>query len=236
MFVQAVVFDLFDTLVLIENSDLYYPLCFQMLYDSLVQDKIDVSFKDFKQVYDEVRELMLAETELDLTEPHFNVRVSRTLMKFGYDFRDSDPVVVNATKAFADGLINHLILDDDVNYVLKNLYGKYKLGLISNLRIPELGRELLKKYSLEEYFDVILISGEENVRKPNPLIFEKALKLLGVKASESVFIGDMLDLDVIGPKNVGMKTIFIKRRPLKNMYVKPDQVITQLLEVLDILK
>jgi len=60
--------------------------------------------------------------------------------------------------------------------------------------------------------------------------------LIGVEASESVFIGDMLDLDILGPKNVGMKTIFIKRRPLKNMYVEPDYIITQFLEVLDILK
>jgi putative hydrolase of the HAD superfamily len=100
-----------------------------------------------------------------------------------------------------------LTLDDDVHPVLQQLYGRYKLGLISNLRLPALGRHLFTKYALTQYFDVMLISGEEHIRKPHPRIFENALDALGVNASEAVFIGDMLDLDVQGPQNVGMKTI-----------------------------
>jgi len=85
---------------------------------------------------------------------------------------------------------------------------------------------------LEEFFDVVIIGSEVNRRKPSPEIFEKALKALGVEGSRSVFVGDMLDLDVKGPKNVGMKAVLIKRRRVEeNTYVKPDRVITRLREL-----
>ena len=58
--------------------------------------------------------------------------------------------------------------------------------------------------------------------------------MLGVKASEAVFIGDMLDLDVQGPQRVGMKTIFVERRPLEDRCVQPDHIISRLADVLDI--
>jgi FMN phosphatase YigB (HAD superfamily) len=63
------------------------------------------------------------------------------------------------------------------------------------------------------------------------------LKALGVKASMAIFVGDMLDLDVMGPKKVGMKTVLINRRPMeKNVDAKPDKVITRLRELLAVLE
>jgi putative hydrolase of the HAD superfamily len=81
-----------------------------------------------------------------------------------------------------------------------------------------------------------MISGEINRRKPSPEIFERALKILGVEAFKTVFVGDMLDLDVMGPKKVGMKTVFIERRPVEHVVdVKPDFVIKGLNELLAVL-
>jgi FMN phosphatase YigB (HAD superfamily) len=58
----------------------------------------------------------------------------------------------------------------------------------------------------------------------------------GVKASRTVFVGDMLDLDVEGPKSIGMKTILIKRKAANDSFdVKPDAVISCLRELLAVL-
>jgi FMN phosphatase YigB (HAD superfamily) len=47
----------------------------------------------------------------------------------------------------------------------------------------------------------------------------------------------MLDLDVMGPKKVGMKTVLINRRPVEeNADAKPDKVITRLSELLTVLE
>jgi len=237
MQVEAVLFDLFDTLLLLESQEAYYPPSLRKLYEFLVENGVNVPFEDFSKVYFEVRDKFYSESRESLEEPHFNVRVSQTLHRFGYDFDVSDPVVVGATMAFAEEFMRYVSLDKDALDVLEKLHGKYKLGLISNFAIPECGWKLLDKFGLKRFFDVAVISGEINQRKPSPEIFQRALKALGVKASMAIFVGDMLDLDVMGPKKVGMKTVLINRRPMEeNADAKPDKVITRLSELLAVLE
>nr|MDO8097993.1 HAD family hydrolase [Candidatus Njordarchaeota archaeon] len=237
MRVKAVLFDLFDTLLLLEKHEAYYAPSLKKLHEFLSNNGIDVSFENFKQVYFEVRDKFYSESRESLEEPHFNLRISQTLQRLGYNFDASDPLVVGSTEAFSDEFMRYVSLDEDALDVLQKLYGKYKLGMISNFAIPECCWKLLEKFDLNKFFDVVLISGEINRRKPSAEVFEKALKTLGVKASNAVFVGDMLDLDVAGPKSVEMKTIFIKRRPMEeNADVIPDKVISRLSELLVVLE
>ena len=236
MQVRAVLFDLFDTLLLLEKSEAYYPPSLKKLHEFLFRNGITVSFENFKRAYFEVRDKFYSESRESLEEPHFNVRVSQTLRRLGYNFDASDSVVVGATEAFADEFMHYVKLDVDALDVLQKLHGKYQLGLISNFAIPECGWKLLDKFGLKRFFDVVVISGEVNRRKPSPEIFERALRILGAEASKTVFVGDMLDLDVLGPKKVGMKTVFIERRPVEHgVDVNPDYVIKGLNELLAVL-
>ncbi len=57
--------------------------------------------------------------------------------------------------------------------------------------------------------DYICTSSEAGCEKSNPRIFEKALQTLGVRAPEAVVIGDDPDLDIRGPKALGMRTIHL---------------------------
>jgi HAD superfamily hydrolase (TIGR01549 family) len=236
MQVEAVLFDLFDTLLLLESSDTYYLPSLKKLHELLVKNGINVPFADFSRVYFEVRDKFYSESRKSLEEPHFNVRVSQTLRRLGIKLSVSDPIIKGATMAFAEEFMRYVSVDAEALDVLQKLHGKYKLGLVSNFAIPECGWKLLDKFCLRPFFDVVIISGEVNRRKPSPEIFEKALKMLNVKASETVFVGDMLDLDIMGPKSVGMKTILIKRRPIENADIKPDKVITHLSELLSVLE
>jgi HAD superfamily hydrolase (TIGR01549 family) len=233
MKVEAVLFDLFDTLILLESGEAYYRPSLKKLHEFLVKNGINDSFEDFERVYFEVRDKFYSES-CNLEEPHFNVRVSETLRRLGYKLDASDPIVKGATAAFAEEFVRYATLDAEALDVLRKLHEKYKLGLVSNFAIPEYGWKLLDKFSLKQFFDAVIISGEVNRRKPSPEIFEKALKSLNVEASRAVFVGDMPDLDVMGPKSVGMKTILIKRRPIENMSTKPDKLITHLCELLSV--
>jgi HAD superfamily hydrolase (TIGR01549 family) len=236
MQIDSVIFDLFDTLLLLESDEAYYQPSLRSLHSFLSANGVNVSFERFSRVYFEVRDEFYSETRKTLNEPHFDLRVSQTLQRLGYALDSSSPIVTGATAAFADEFMRYVTLDEQAIDVLKKLHKKYKLGLISNFAIPECGRSLLDKFGLTGFFDIVIISGEVNRRKPSPEIFEMALKGLGVKASRAVFVGDMLDLDVMGPQSVGMKTILIKRRPMKeNLDAKPDAVITCLIELLAVL-
>jgi HAD superfamily hydrolase (TIGR01549 family) len=237
MKVKAVLFDLFGTLLMIPSDEVYYEPSLRKMHGFLKANGVKLSFKDFSRVYFEIRDSIYSETRKTLDEPHFNVRVMQTLQRLGCDFDVSNPIVTGATMAFADEFMRYVSVDDDALCVLKELKKKYKLGLISNFGIPECGHRLLKDFGLRELFDVIIISAEVNQRKPSPEIFKKALQDLNVDASEAVFIGDMLELDVKGPKSVGINTILIKREPTEaETGIKPDRVIKSLPELLMILK
>ena len=232
MQIESVIFDLFDTLLLLESDEAYYRPSLESLHSFLTANGVNVSFERFSRVYFEVRDEFYSEARKALDEPHFDFRISRTLNRLGYDLDSSHPIVSGATAAFADEFMRYVTLDKHAIDVLKELHKKYKLGLISNFAIPECGRELLDKFGLTRFFDVVIISGEVNKRKPSPEIFEMALTGLGVNASRAVFVGDMFDLDVMGAKSVGMKTILIKRKPInKSLDTEPDVVITSLSEL-----
>ena len=236
MHVEAVLFDLFDTLLLLESDQTYYQPCLKKMHQYLTRNGVNVPFDDFSRVYFDVRDRFYSESRKSLEEPHFNVRVSQTLQRLGYDLDASDHIVVGATMAFASEFMQYVSLDKDAIAVLQKLHGRYKVGLVSNFGIPECGRKLLKVYNLEKFFDYVVISGEVNQRKPSPKIFERALKALDVDASRTVFVGDMLDLDIMGPKAVGMKTVLIERKPLnEDIDVKPDKTIKSLPELLNML-
>lgn len=83
------------------------------------------------------------------------------------------------------------------------------------------------RFGVAELFDVIVVSADDGWRKPSPRIFKKALQLMRISASQTVYVGDELDHDVEGAKKVGLHTILLKR-PSTNMAAsnaKPDMII-----------
>ena len=68
-------------------------------------------------------------------------------------------------------------------------YGRYCL---SN-DVAEWSLLLRKRFSLEKYFDGWIISGEEGVRKPDPRIFDLALKKANLRPEDCLFIDDRVE-------------------------------------------
>ena len=243
MRVEAVLFDLFNTLVLLQSDDAFYMPSLERLHNFLIRNEIDIPFEDFVRVYFEVRDRLYEETSESLEDPHFNIRVSHTLQKFGYKLGVSHPTVVGATEAFCEEFMRYARPDDDALYVLKKLQ-KYKLAIVSNLSIPECASRLLERFGLCRFFGVVIISGAINRRKPSPEIYEKALKTLDVRADKAVFVGDTPGIDIKGAKAVGLKAILIERQrpseaslsltyelPRTDEKVLPDAVIKSLREL-----
>jgi putative hydrolase of the HAD superfamily len=233
MRIKAVLFDLFDTLMLIEHDHAFYRPSLRRAHEFLVQNGVDVSFDVFEDAYVAARDALYAEADARMEEPHFNLRVANALRSLGYDFDVSSGVVRGATLAFCKEFMRYVRVDENAKDVLSELRGKCKLGIVSNFAIPECVFRLLQKHGMDMFFDVVVVSGAVNKRKPSPEIFQKALGKLGVGASEAVFVGDTVDADIQGAKSVGMKTIFLERRSQKEAErIYPDQTIKNLNELM----
>ncbi len=229
--IKAVLFDMFDTLMMIRKNRDFYSPSLMRTYQFLNKKGIDVSFDTFQKAYIKARDELYAKVDANLEEPHFNVRISETLKSLGYEYNESSSLVSEATNEFCDEFMTFVYLDPDTKNILQFLHGKYKLGIISNFAIPECLNELLKTHGLADLLDVVVVSAAVNKRKPSPEIFLNTLKTLGVTADETVFVGDTLDADVEGAKGVGIKAIYIERRIEKKVKAKPDIIIKSLREL-----
>ncbi len=227
--IKAVLFDMFDTLMLIERDHGYYSPSLHRTYEFLVANGVSVSFEEFEKAYIEARDKLYAEAEADLEEPHFNIRIAKALKRLGYEYGVDSSLVSGATNAFCEQFMVYVRIDEHAESTLRKLHGRYRLAVVSNFAIPECVERLLERHGLDKLFNTVIVSGAVNRRKPHPEIFEKALTTLGVAASETVFVGDTLDADVQGAKATGMKTIYIERRPQQTARnTCPDQTIKTL--------
>ena len=111
-----ILFDLFNTLVLLENNDAFYMPSFKRLHLFLDKNEIDIPFEAFVRVYFEVRDRLYAEKGESLEDPHFNIRVSSRLEKIGCKPEVSDPIVVGATGAFCEEFMKFTRAGDDAMY------------------------------------------------------------------------------------------------------------------------
>lgn len=59
-------------------------------------------------------------------------------------------------------------------------------------------------------FDEIVTFDDTHEKKPSPVPFNMILKRLNVEPQYSLMVGDWAERDVVGAKNIGMKTAFAK--------------------------
>jgi putative hydrolase of the HAD superfamily len=98
----------------------------------------------------------------------------------------------------------------DAVETLEALKGRgYRLGIIANQVAGTAQR--LDAWGMLKYFDVVAASAELGVAKPDKLIFEKALELAGCQPHDSVMVGDRLDNDIRPAKELGMRTVWIRK-------------------------
>ena len=102
------------------------------------------------------------------------------------------------------------------------------LGMITNGK-GQFQMDNIKALGIKKYFEIILISEWEGIKKPDPQIFKRALEQLNVSPNESLFVGDHPDNDVKAAQNVGMKGIWKKDIQWKN--VEADFIVDDLAEI-----
>ncbi|MEJ2277045.1 MAG: HAD-IA family hydrolase [Candidatus Lokiarchaeota archaeon] len=102
-------------------------------------------------------------------------------------------------------------VDSEFYDVASYLKTMFHLAFISN-DIKEWSKFLRKKFDLNKFFDVIVVSGEEGFRKPNSSIFKCLLKNADVLPQECLLVDDSLR-NLQSAAKIGFKTIrFIREQ------------------------
>lgn len=100
---------------------------------------------------------------------------------------------------------NHLF--ENTIDILEYLSGTYNLHIITN-GFEEVQQKKLNHSNIAHYFKTVTNSEQVGAKKPNPKIFNHAIKIAKTSINKSIMIGDNLEADILGAKNIGMDAIF----------------------------
>jgi putative hydrolase of the HAD superfamily len=135
----------------------------------------------------------------------------KLLGEWGYQEISSEWIqaTLNAMYAISE---MHWQLDDETIPVLKILQDRgYRIGAISNAADANNVYRLIEKANIRSFFETISISASIGFRKPDPRIFQAALKHWDAQPEKSVMVGDTLSADIVGAKRMGMKSVWVTR-------------------------
>ncbi len=99
----------------------------------------------------------------------------------------------------------------EVLEVLASLKKKYKLVLVSNTDCFSI-QEVIEKYKLAQYFDLVLLSCKVGKLKSDPELFAQALETLNLTAEDALMVGDSIDSDIRSAEAAGIPALLLDRK------------------------
>jgi len=152
----------------------------------------------------------------------------------------SDEFLVWFYEAQREAMLEGIPLREDCVATLRALRDNGKiLSIVSNIDEDYLGG-WLKTLELESLFDHWISSEVAQSCKPDPKIFEHALRQAGCTAEEVVFVGDSRIHDIQGARALGMTTVLLVEEHGSShlddveFEAKPDHQISTLSELLEL--
>ncbi|MBI9035446.1 MAG: HAD-IA family hydrolase [Bacteroidales bacterium] len=98
-------------------------------------------------------------------------------------------------------------------------------------------KKALKRVDVLQYFDHIYTSKDLGYNKPDPNFFIKMCKDLGLMAYDCTMIGDNYQKDIVGAKQINIRTVFFNRNTIqKGSFPEADFQIGSLKELLELLE
>ena len=217
---QAVVLDLFDTLVTWDPGKLpvfqwngrethsTIPWILPRVEKALgPRYSLEAFVTSYTKVYEEIN----LERERDGIEITCHERFVRTLNKLGVEAVEQASLAEDLTRIHMRGVRGVTSAPAARITAVRRLAQKYRLGLLSNFDDSQTGWEIMADTGVKDRFEAIIISADVAIRKPNPKIFLRMLEMLKLPPDAVLFVGDAPHHDVLGAKNVGMSAAWIHR-------------------------
>jgi HAD superfamily hydrolase (TIGR01549 family) len=83
----------------------------------------------------------------------------------------------------------------------------YRLAVISNADGRVEG--LIRDAGLRDFFEFVMDSAIEGVEKPDPEIFLRGCRRMGIEPAEALYVGDLFPVDVLGARGAGLDAVLL---------------------------
>jgi putative hydrolase of the HAD superfamily len=143
---------------------------------------------------------------VDHVEVDYPAVVRRALARFGVTPPAADLAAAMRAQILSWSSVRQV--HPDAHELLDALRARgLRIGYVSNTYDPpEILREVIRDEGMEERADAIVLSSELGYRKPSPRIYRAALREVDTPAAATLFVGDRVLEDVVGPAREGMRT------------------------------
>ncbi len=227
--IKLVLLDIDDTIC---NSSKAYEYGLNKAYNFLKKRYPLLNKKVFLQTYTKARAQIYIELSGTASMHNRFLYFQRMFELLGLSL---DPKVLDKiTEVFWNNVYSHLRLSPRVKETLNTIKeNNIKIGVISDL-MAHVQIKKLEKLGISKYIDFIVTSEESGKEKPHPSIFLLALKKGNCLPEEAVMVGDSIERDIIGAKNVGITSVLVTKEKRKNP-TPADYSITNIRELLDII-
>lgn len=224
--IKHVFFDLDHTLWDFDkNSALTFGKIFKM-------HNIDISLEGFLEVYEPVNLSYwkrYRDDEIDKMELRYG-RLRDTFREISFSVDET--LIHNLSTDYIEHLSSFSHLFDGTLELLQYLQPKYQLHIITN-GFEEAQMKKMNASAITSYFKTITNADVAGVKKPNPIIFDHALKMANAQSQESIMIGDNYEADILGALNVGYDAIFFNyRNDQTESHIKQINHLSQLKQYL----
>jgi putative hydrolase of the HAD superfamily len=210
--IKHIFFDLDHTLWDFEKNS---ALTFDKIFKT---HQVEVDLDAFLEVYEPINLKywkLFRDEEIDKTRLRYG-RLKDTFDEIS--FKADDDLIAKLSIDYIAHLSSFNHLFDGTIELLNYLQPKYQLHIITN-GFEEAQHKKMASSNIHHYFKTVTNAEAAGVKKPNPIIFDYALKLANAKSNESLMIGDNYEADIEGALNVGYDAIFFNYR---NDYVTDD--------------
>lgn len=128
---------------------------------------------------------------------------------------------------------DHNVIFPNSEKLLKELKSRgYTVGIITN-GPSYLQHHKLDMSGLRQYCDIIVVSGDIGIHKPDPMIFTYTAEKYGLNPSECVYVGDHPKNDIEASLKAGMKAIRVNLGWFKNQDLRADVPTVE--DIIDVL-
>lgn len=203
-------FDLDDTLWDMSGNSV---LCLRELYESQRLDRWFESHEQWDDVYHKInRELWEQYGRGDITREYLrSERFARPLRIGGVPAADAELMATTFDKLYLESLGKKTALIDGARELLDYLSaGGYRLGIVSN-GFREVQYNKLRSSDIDRYFDLVVLSDDAGINKPDRRFFEYAMDRANSRDLHNIIIGDNLTADIQGAIAAGWDAIWFCR-------------------------
>ncbi|MCI6771128.1 MAG: HAD family hydrolase [Oscillospiraceae bacterium] len=148
---------------------------------------------------------------------------------------ENHPPLEELYDSFNNDFGKHVVLLDGAVDVLKKLKEKgYILGAVTN-GVSSLQNTKLDTAGIRGLFDVVVVSGDIGIYKPDRRIFDEAARRAGVENEKVLFVGDHPINDIKGALGAGMKAIRMNYGDFKGKGLGEEGVVAEIEDIRQVL-